>query len=98
MNNINELMKKIVLKYKCVPSIDYFDGDFKYGPSWRIWIRSDFHYHSGGVTGSLSAYGPTIEEVIQRLLDFDKNPDICIEKGSQCGRECYVKYNISSFD
>lgn len=98
MNNINELMRKIVLKYRRSPTIDYFVGDLKYGPSWRIWIRSDFHFHSGGSVGPLSIHGSTIEEAIQRLLDFDKNPDICIEKGSECGRECYVKYNISSFD
>ncbi len=81
-----QLMAEMVKKYGTPSHINYFQGDYKFGPSWRIWY-SNFHIHplhSPRITSSdLCGNGRTLIQSINNVLTIEESYYV-FEGGATC--------------
>lgn len=82
------LMKQAYDKYGPPRSLDYFPGDFKWGPSWRAWWTSH-HMHTKDMpkasSGSLCFHASTLAEAIEKILNAEETH---IVREGECCEGC----------
>lgn len=79
LDKCEELVHKAVQKFGSARSFDYFPGDYKFGPQWRVWW-TNHHVHPKDnprrSSSSLSSHAPTLAEALKRVLNIHKTHTI----------------------
>lgn len=78
-----------VIKRFGPPHIDCFDVD-----SFRVWVQHGWHVHDGSATSDPAAYGATVEEAAQRLIEWLVRPGVVLVEG-RCDDRCFQRYSAS---
>ena len=81
--------QQVVDLFECRPHVDVFN---EY--SYRVWIKSGWHIHSGAATFEPCAQGKSLEKACKALLDANNARGVQLTKG-HCDDHCRSTY-ISS--